>query len=77
MQVLSPVGEFKVAVDGVRIRDGRLVVHMSMGAGRSEATLERGDLPYVGVAASLLLGTFYMGRQSVKIALKARELGSR
>lgn len=35
MQVLSPVGEFKVAVDGVRIRDGRLVVHMSMGAWRS------------------------------------------
>ena len=51
MQVLSPVGEFKVAVDGVRIRDGRLVVHMSMGAWRSEATLERGDLPYAGVAA--------------------------
>ena len=76
MQVRSPVGEFKVAVDGVRIRDGRLVVHMSMGAWRSEVTLERGDLPYVGVAASLLLGTFYMGRQS-KIALKARELGSR
>jgi hypothetical protein len=69
MQVLSPVGEFKVAVDGVRIRDGRLVVHMSMGAWRSEATLERGDLPYVGVARAC------WHVQSVKIALKA-ELGS-
>ena len=64
MQVLSPVGEFKVVRAGHELS-------------RSEATLERGDLPYVGVAASLLFGTFYMGRQSVKIALKARELGSR
>lgn len=77
MQVVSPVGQFRVVVDGVRIRDGRPVIRMSMGAWRSEATLERGDLGYVGFAAGLLAAAFYVGRRSVKTALGACEGSAR
>lgn len=73
MQVLSPVGQFRVVVDGMRIRDGRPVIRMSMGAWRSEATLERGDLTYVGFATALLVVAFYVGHRSAQASLGACE----
>lgn len=68
MQVLSPVGRFPVTVDGVHIQDRRIVVKASLGAWRSEVTLERSDLPLVSVVLAVLgvvpLATFGIGRWS-------------
>ncbi|MGE0218306.1 hypothetical protein [Mycolicibacterium sp.] len=68
MQVLSPVGRFRVSADGLRIRNGQLVVKASLGAWRSEVTLERADLPLlsavVGVGGGLLAAAFGAGRWS-------------
>lgn len=68
MQVLSPVGRFRVSADGIRIRDGQLIVKASLGAWRSEVTLEKADLPLlsavVGIAGGLLAAAFGAGRRS-------------
>ena len=62
MQVLSPVGKFHVGMDGVRFRGWQPVVDVSMGAWRSEATLDRKDVAYVVAVVGVLIGVFGLGR---------------
>ncbi|HEX3929394.1 MAG TPA: hypothetical protein VHW64_01730 [Nocardioides sp.] len=54
MQVLSPVGRFRVSLGGVRMDRGRPVLDVRMGAWRSEVTLEPRDLPLLGAAAGIV-----------------------
>ena len=68
MQVLSPVGRFAVNYHGLYIQDRRIVVRASLGAWRSEVTLERSDIPLISsilaVFSALPLVTFCLGRRS-------------
>ncbi len=68
MEVLSPVGRFRVSAHGVQIRDGRLVIGASLGAWRSEVTFEKTDVPLVlaaaGTAGLALAAAFGAGRWS-------------
>lgn len=63
MQILSPVGRFRASVHGVRLRDRRPVIEVSMGAWRSEATLEPRDLPLAFGAALVLAGAYLAGHR--------------
>ncbi|GAA4908827.1 hypothetical protein GCM10025789_30440 [Tessaracoccus lubricantis] len=64
MKVLSPVGRFGVDVKGVRLREGRPVFDVSMGAWSSEVTLEPTDMKYVILAGVMLGGAFALGRMT-------------
>ncbi|GJJ23748.1 hypothetical protein MTY414_74220 [Mycolicibacterium mageritense] len=72
MEVLSPVGRFRVSAHGVRIRNGRLIIGASLGAWRSEVTFEKADAPLVlstvGAAGLALAVAFGAGRWSANKA---------
>ncbi len=73
MQVLSPVGRFRVSANSVQLRNGQLVIGASLGAWRSEVTLEKADLPLiaaaVGVVGGALAAAFGAGRWSASKAV--------
>jgi hypothetical protein len=64
MQVLSPVGRFRVRLGGVRIEQGRPVLDVRMGAWRSDVTWEPCDLPVVGAVLGVLVGAAWGGWQA-------------
>jgi hypothetical protein len=74
VEVLSPVGRFRVSAHGVRIHDGRLVIGASLGAWRSEVTFERTDAPLIvsalGAAGLAIAAAFGAGRWSATRAGK-------
>jgi hypothetical protein len=70
MQVLSPVGRFRVSLGGARWEHGRPVLDVRMGAWRSEVTLERRDLPLAGAALGLVVGAAWGGWRAGRRSLR-------
>ena len=68
MRVLSPAGTFPLRLRGARWGNGGPVIDAAMGAWRSEVSLERRDLPLVGVALGIIATAFVLGRLSLRRA---------
>jgi hypothetical protein len=65
MNVLSPVGRFRVTLGGIRVEGGRPVLDVRMGAWRSEVTFDRHDASILaagfGALACAVVGGWILG----------------
>jgi hypothetical protein len=64
VQVQSPVGEFPVALVGVKLDGPVPRVQLAMGAWRSHVSFDRGDLPLLVALVTILALVFVGGRRS-------------
>jgi hypothetical protein len=66
MQVRSPVGTFPVHITAARIGRGGLTLATTMGAWRSEISLDRRDLPLLAGGVALLAAAYALGRLTAR-----------